>query len=163
MLTFEIAKAYFEGGLCLMSVGEDYVLAGTQLRVKAPGELVAKTGARMMAITLPEPCLGVFLTIPAAGGRFLEMFRSELHNSLTPGDDRALGSCLHRFQSFVELNASFTSDFSSRPIPNAERVVTTGERLFYELRASLNFATRFGAAIEGVPEALRRYCGGSSR
>lgn len=81
MLTFEFAKAYFEGGLCLVSSGEDYVLAGTQIRVKAPGELLTKTGARMMAITLPDPNLGAFLTIPAAGGRFIEMLRSELHNN----------------------------------------------------------------------------------
>jgi hypothetical protein len=121
MLTFEFAKAYFEGGLCLVSSGEDYVLAGTQIRIKAPGELLTKTGARMMAITLPDPNLGAFLTIPAASGRFLEMFRSELHNKLTLGDDRALGSCLHRFQSLVELNARFTSDFNSCPIPDAER------------------------------------------
>ena len=135
MVTFEIAKAYFEGGLCLTSTSEDYLLSGTQLRVKAPDELVAKTGARMVAVTLPDPCRGAFLTIPAAGGRFLEIFRAELQNSLAPGDDRALGSCLHRFQTFVELNADFTSDFNSRPIADAERVVTTGERLFFEFEA----------------------------
>jgi hypothetical protein len=81
------------------------VLAGTQIRVKTPSELVTKTGARMMAITLPDSYFGAFLTIPASGGRFLEMFRSELRNNLTPGDNRALGSCLPRFQSLVELPA----------------------------------------------------------
>jgi hypothetical protein len=135
MLAFEFAKAYFEGGLCLISSGEDYVLTGTQIRVKTPSELLAKTGARMMAITLPDPNFGAFLTIPASGGRFMEIFRSEMLNNLTPGDDRALGSCLHRFQSLVELNAAFTSDYNSRPIADAERVVTTGERLFYEFEA----------------------------